>query len=353
MKRLLGLRPLVILALAASIAVVMVKSRPQLEARAVETPPPMVQVQRISPGVRAVSISAHGNVTARHQINLAAQVNGQVIWKAPVFETGAFVPAGTTLLKIDPTDYELALAEAKQTLASAELSLADAKSLRQSARIEEASKAVAAARARIKRAQRDLDNTRITAPIDAVLDSQLVEESEYLRVGTPVATLLGTAVAEIRLPIPPKDIQFLSDAASESVILTDESRQTPYSWHARISRIEARVDEQTRVYPVVVEVEDPLGINSGAEPLRFGMFVRADITGAQMDNAVVLPTTALHGGSDVFLYQDGKLARRTVTVSRVDATGVLISDGLEPGDQVVTTRLDLMFAGMAVATNNE
>ena len=87
-------------------------------------------------------------------------------------EPGVVVEAGEPLLRIDRTDYELALAEARQALASAELALADAKALRQSARIHEAEATVAAARARIARAERDLTNTEITAPYRAVIDEQ-------------------------------------------------------------------------------------------------------------------------------------------------------------------------------------
>ncbi|HKK23609.1 MAG TPA: HlyD family efflux transporter periplasmic adaptor subunit, partial [Pseudohaliea sp.] len=223
MSRLPGLaRPLAILAVAALIAVVMIKSRPQLEARNVATPPPPVEMQRISTGRIPVTVTAHGNVTAWRQLELAAQVSGRILWQAPTFEPGVVVAAGEPLLRIDPTDYELALAEARQALATAELSLADAKALRQSARVDEARATVAAARARIARAERDLEHTEIVAPYRAVIDEQRVELGQFISTGTTVGRILGAERAEIRLPVPPRDTAFIDADSGTPVTLFAE-----------------------------------------------------------------------------------------------------------------------------------
>jgi hypothetical protein len=68
---------------------------------------------------------------------------------------------------------------------------------------------------------------------------------------------------------------------------------------------------------------------------------------------VIIPQAALHGDNDVFLLADGKLKRQSVTVGRISNGGALITAGLAPGDEVVTTRLDLMFEGMDVALRDD
>ena len=98
---------------------------------------------------------------------------------------------------------------------------------------------------------------------------------------------------------------------------------------------------------------DPLNTDLHATPLRFGQFVRAQITGGVVPDAVILPQAALHGDDDVFLLVDGKLKRRSVDVGRISDGGALIVGGLQNGDRVVTTRLDLMFEGIAVAPRND
>ncbi len=353
-SRILGFaRPIGILAAAILIAVFMIKSKPQLQARSVDLPLPPVSVQRVTQGTVPVSIVAYGNVKAWRELDLTAQLSGRIIWQSPTFEPGKRVAAGEPLLRIDPTDYELALAEAKQALASAELSLADARALRQAAREEEARATVAAAKARIARAERDLNSTELTAPFNAVIDEQLVEPGQFISTGTRIGRLLGADRAEVRLPVPPQDIGFIRTSSDNKVILSADVGGRKLQWQARLARVEARVDEQTRVFPVVVEVDSPLDSAIHGEPLPFGVFVRAEITGGEVDKAVLLPQSALHGENDVFLLTDGSLERRHVDVARIAEGRALITAGLENGEQVVTTRLDLMFEGMKVAPIND
>jgi multidrug efflux pump subunit AcrA (membrane-fusion protein) len=190
MPRVIALaRPLLIIAAGAAVAFVMIGSRKPLEARSVDMPLPLVAVQTVRKDTLPVTVVAHGNVRAWRQLELAAQVTGRILWQSPSFEPGMLVDAGEPLLRIDPTDYELALAEAKQALASAELSLADARALRQSARVDEAQATVDAARARIARAERDLRNTEISAPYAAVIDEQRVEVGQFIAAGTAVGRI--------------------------------------------------------------------------------------------------------------------------------------------------------------------
>ncbi|WP_414979272.1 efflux RND transporter periplasmic adaptor subunit [Congregibacter sp.] len=353
MSRLISfVRPLAILAVALVIAVLMVKSRPQIEARSVSIPPPIVTVQTVAKAELPVTVVAYGNVTAWQQLELTAQVGGRVLWKSPLFEPGVVVQAGEPLLRIDPTDYELALAEARQTLSTAKLSLADAKSLRQAARVEEAEASVVAAQARITRAERDLKNTEIIAPYLAVIDEQSVELGQFISVAARLGRILGANKAEVRLPLPPQDVRFIRDVDAAGVTLYSESAGHMLSWRGRVSRIEARIDTQTRSFPVVVEIENPLDEALHQAPMRFGLFVRAEITGGTVPGAVLLPQSALHGDNDVFVYLNGELQRRSVTVVRVSAEGALVTAGLSEGEQVVITRLELMFEGMEVAVSD-
>lgn len=353
MTRLLSLaRPLAIIAVAILLALYMIKSRPQLEARSISTPPPVVSVQTINLQELPVNVIAYGNVTAWRQLELTAQVGGRVQWQSPNFEPGVRVDAGEPLLRIDRTDYELALAEGRQALSTAKLSLADAKSLRQAARVEEAEAAVAAAEARIRRAERDLENTEIIAPYAAVVDEQSVELGQFISVGTRLGRILGAEKAEIRLPVPPQDVRFIQDTQNTGVTLYSETAGNTLRWTGHLARIEARLDTQTRSFPVVVEVDNPLDPEQHAAPMRFGLFVRAEVSGGTLQNAVLLPQSALHGEDDVFVLSGGELERRSVTVSRISNDGALITAGLRDGEQVVTTRLDLMFEGMKVAISD-
>jgi RND family efflux transporter MFP subunit len=343
------LRPAAILAFAGAVAMFMISTREELRARDVDAPVPLVEVLTVSRGPVPVTVTAHGNVRAARQLTLAAQVSGRILWKSERFEPGVIVGDGEPLLRIDDTDYRLALAEARQALASAELSLADARALRQAARVDEAEAAVAAAQARIARAERDLANTEVTAPYAAIIDTQLVELGQFISVGTQLGRVLGTDRAEVRLPITQQDIGFIDPELQRPVVLSTTVGGDTLAWEGTLRRIEGRVDDQTRVFPVIVSVAEPQNLALHRQPLPFGLFVKAEIPGREMMDAALIPQASLHGDSDVFLFENGALTRRTVHVARLADGKVLVTDGLADGDRVVTTRLDLMYEGMQVA----
>jgi RND family efflux transporter MFP subunit len=204
--------------------------------------------------------------------------------------------------------------------------------------------------ARIARAERDLRNTEISAPYAAVdrrtaRRGRTVHQPRAQRLGR----ILGADKAEVRLPVPPQDIGFINIGSDAPVGLYDRVGVRERRWPGRLARIEARVDEQTRVFPVVVEVEEPLNVNRTVTRCRSACSCAPRSPAAASTDAVRIPQSALHGDDDVFLFVDGQLQRRSVTVGRISDGNALVTAGLEDGDRVVTTRLDLMFEGMQVA----
>lgn len=345
LKSLLG--PLLLLA-AVLTAYTMWKSRPELVAADVDVSLPVVNVLTIEKRAIAVPIVASGTVTARQKLDLSTEVTGRVIWISPDFVAGVRVEAGTVLLKVDPLNYRVALADARAVLAGAELSLADARVQKQKASVKESQARVEAARQRIIQIQQDLANTEIRAPFNAIIDAQLVEYGQYLTVGKVVARLLGTDKAEIRLPITSIDRGYLNLQSSRQVLVQARLGAELSQWQGELVRIESRVDDQTRVFPAVVEVAFPYDLQRHPKPLSLGLFVSVEMQGIPVADAVKLPRTALHDGSKVFILQQGKLTQRAVTIAKELDDGIIVSDGLSDGDQVVTTRLPLMFAGLQV-----
>jgi len=346
----------VILLVAVAIAAVLIRSRTPMEPRSSVIPLPRVEVQTVRKATLPTTLVAHGTVTAWRELDLIAEVSGRVLWQSPAFRPGMVVAGGEPLLRIDPTDYVLGLAEAGQALATAKLALADAQSLRQAARIEEGKAAVAAAEARKVRAERDLRNAEIVAPYPVVIDQQRVVLGQFVSLGTVLGRILGAEKAEVRLPVLPQDILFLDRTLGAPVTLSASGGAggtAPAQWQGRLARVEARVDAETRVIPVVVEVTAPLDPEAHAQPLPFGLFVRVMLPGRPLAEAVSLPQTAIHGDDEVFLVEDGRLSLRQVEVVRHQDGQALVTGGLDDGDQVVLTRLDLMLTGMPVAVDND
>ena len=347
--------PLSILAITVAIAMLMVNSRSQLPQKEQEVVLPRVQTRIVEPGPVPVAIQSRGMVSPRRDIELVTEVSGRIIWVDPGFLQGEEVQEGQPLLRIDPIDYEVALSDARAALAGAELSLAEVKVVVMKAAITEAEARVEAAKARLRQAEIDLADTEIRAPFDAVIDVKRVGLGQYVQTGTAVMKLLSTGIAEVRLPLLASDVPFVKYGQDEQgnwheLNLTAAFGNVVHSWRARLARLERRVDEETRVFFLVAQVDRPYDTSLHSHILAMGLFVEASFEGAEIANAVRLPRAALHNGGSVFVVRDGKLLRRDVTLLRSEGESVIVGAGLVRGDEVVLTRLNLMTNGMPVAT---
>jgi RND family efflux transporter MFP subunit len=347
------LLPFVVLSIAVAIAMIMLGSRSDIPRRPIEVAVPVVSVLDVEPGPVAITVSSQGTARARREIDLVSEVSGRVVWVSSELVEGSQVKQGTVLLRIDPIDYEVAVSEAKAAIAGAEFSLAEVKAVLKRAAIDEAEARLMASRDRLRQAEMDLANTAITAPFDAVIDSQGADLGQYISMGSAVMHLLGVEAAEIRLPILASDMPFLHygqqpDGSWPEAQFTASFGELEYAWTGRLLRLEDRIDEQTRVFYLVAEVPTPYDVALHGRALPLGLFLAADIQALSIPNAVSVPRSALHGQDNVYLVENGSLVKRPVKVVRRDGDRVIVGNGLSEGEQVVLSRLDLMVAGMPV-----
>jgi RND family efflux transporter MFP subunit len=295
---------------------------------------------------------------------------------SPDFVEGAHVPAGALLMKLDPIDYIVAVAEATANLADANLSLTEernefrrgtsyrannkqevASSLRQPkfALVEARYKA---AEEKLKQAKADLAATEISAPFDAVVDNKQVDLGQYVASNAPLFSLFSTTTAEVRLPVTAAEIYFIdaipaAGGVMPKVQLSASFGITRQQWQGRLVRVERRVDANTRTFFVVADVDKPYDTERYTIPLSVGLFVDAVIDGITIEQGVRVPRSSLHDDNYVYVVNDGTLTSRAVTVARRAKDSIVISDGLNNGDQLVMTKLDLMVEGMRVTAMSE
>ena len=91
-----------------------------------ESPRERAKVVRVIPAPRLSVVpraKGHGTVRPSRTWEAVAQVKGKIVEKHPHLQKGAILEAGTLVLRIDPTDYELALAQTESDILAAEAQL--------------------------------------------------------------------------------------------------------------------------------------------------------------------------------------------------------------------------------------
>lgn len=335
----------------------------------------LVDAKPIEFGTVDFLVYSQGSVQAKNKTMLSTQVSGRVVSIADNFVEGGFFQEGDILVELEDADYRTDLLLAEAELARAQASLDEEKARGKVAAEEWRSfnqgtppelglrkpqlareqATVKAAEAGLQRAKRNLERTKIRAPYNGLVNSRNVDLGQFVTMGSQLGEVFSTAVAEVRLPLSDDDVAFLddlSDAKPEVILTTDIAGKT-VQWTGVLARDEAVLDGKSRVIYGVVEVVDPYLLEiekaANAQPLRFGRFVSAQITGISASNIVVLPRNVLRLDGTVLTVDENKQIKiNFVTVQRTDEDFVYISDGFDPEHQVVMSAVPNPYDGMPV-----
>ncbi|NVK21589.1 MAG: efflux RND transporter periplasmic adaptor subunit [Kangiellaceae bacterium] len=321
-------------------------------------------------------IPSQGPVQPLIDSNLVAEVSGQVTQVSEKFRAGAFIKKGDVLLKIDPANYIANLKSAEASLAQAKANYQDAKARTDQARkdwekigrgeandlvlkipqLNQAKANVQSAEANVLRARRDLDRTTVKATFDALIKEENVGLGQYLNTGSIIGKLYGTNVAEVRLPLPDRELAFLNMPAADNpktfpdVKLTGIYAGESVDWYGKIVRTEGVVAENNRLTYLVAEITDPYQLeeSQNTPALRFGTFVQAEIGGKFANDVFAVPHSAVIDDNKVLLFIDeGTVKFADIEIVRGENTIVYVK-GLTQGDEVITTAIENPVDGMKV-----
>jgi RND family efflux transporter MFP subunit len=372
-----GLPPLLIIA-SIGVVVFLVFNRPEPpEREPVETAMLVDTITAEKAGDHFI-VEAQGTVQPRTQTTLVPEVSGKVTQISEVFVAGGFFRAGEVLVEIDPSDYETAVKQAQAELAAARARLSDEQSRSDQARrdweqlhgsdgrepsdlvlripqLEQARASVQAAEAALARARRNLERTRLSLPYDGMVRSRSVDIGQYVTAGTNLGVTFAVDTAEVRLPLPDRDLAFVNlprpgrdDQPTPRVRFYADVSGERGSWTGEIVRTEGVVEESTRLTYAVARIEDPYGLlgEQRRVPLPMGTYVQAEIHGRSAAGLVELPREALRNGDRLYIAdEDDELEIRKVDVVRSTPQRVYLSDSVEPGERVITTAIAAPIPG--------
>lgn len=342
-----------------------------------QMPPPEVAVLAVQPGTVSLSTELPGRLEASRVAQVRAQATG--ILQKRVFTEGSDVKAGQTLYRIDPAPYEAALQSAQAQLAQAEAQLAQASALAArykplvaaqaispqdydaAVAAEKAARAqVAAGKAAVRTAGINRNYATVTAPISGRIGRSLVTEGALVSAqeGTQLATIQQIDPLYLNITQSASEVLRLREAlasgqlaragqgeAARVEILLDNGQS--YAEAGRLLFTDLTVDPATGQVGLRAEVPNPRGL------LLPGMYVRARLQQAQVDHAILLPQQAVTRGSQgdsvLVVAEDGQVAPRPVKIEGVKDGQWIVTDGLQPGEQVmVEGAMKLMMGAKTV-----
>ena len=380
--------PILMIMLAITVAVAMVKSKPELKSRPVELVAPLIETMEVKLETVQVPVRSQGTVEAKQKTRIISEVSGRIIWVSEKFRNGLFISKGEELLHIEAVNYEAAHAVAKAELRNAELNLMEEKIRSKQAEMDwklaqklnpqgnkqataltlrkpylaRALASVEANKAQLKLADTNLQRTRITASFNGIIEDKSVELGQYMVLGSSVASLLSSDEAEVRLPLSQDDLNMLkNDGLNAPVKITLPDSKSYLSWPAVISHVENKLDPVTRLRYAIANIQDPYNQNNKhPQALPLGTFINASIQGKFYEQVARIPRSALHQNHSLFIVDtpsnpssSGTLHSRPIDFINLDDTMLIVKKGLSEGEKVVLTRLPLMTNDMQVRISSE
>lgn len=313
----------------------------------VEIAPPDVSIKVVSPESYTSQSQAFGVAQAEYELSLKSQVTGQILSLSEQFNNGLSINKGDVLLSVDASDYQASLATAKAEVAEAKLSLLEAQREAIQAKAEwkamglkgkpssqlvlhgpqvAAAKAVLnKAFANLKSAQRDQTNTKVIAPFNAVVTERLVTPGDYIQTGTEIASLYSSDRMEVAIALPNKDWENLptfTAQTTEKWTVELNSVESNSKWLGYVSRVEQHLDEATRQRTLIVAIDNPLDQIPALLP---GMFLKASISGRQIEGLWKLPNSSLSQRNEVwFVKTDNTISKISAKVIFSDAEFIYV-----------------------------
>jgi len=377
---------LILLACGIVLARHLVKTRPGALRKEQVIRATLVEVVSVSPQSEKVFVVRRGTVVPARELELTPEVSGRIVWQSPNLAPGGLFDEKEEILKIDRGDHEAALKlneslledatfnlkveegqqaiakrdwemlgkEIEQTEVSRELAL-------RKPHLSKAHAAVEAAKIAVERAQWNLDRTSIVAPFNAIVKEEFVEKDQRVTPQTRIATLIGTDHFWVQVSLPVDRLNWIvlpdenGEKGAPAKVIQEGSSGGRIEKDGHVIRLLGDLDPAGRMARVLVEVDDPLGLNAGEEenstPLLLGAYVSVEIEGRELNEVFVLPSTAVRDGNRVWIMNEKQqLEIRRIAVAWRRTDSVLIREGIESGERVVVSRIATPIPGTPLRT---
>lgn len=292
-------------------------------------------------------VRAAGMLTTATEMKLSFKTGG-LVSRLHVKE-GRSVKRGEVLAELDLSEISAQVNQARIGLEKAERDLRRAENLYRDSVVtlelyQNAESAWELAKSQMRIADFNLEHSRIKAPSDGKIQKILVESSEVIGPGYPAILFASTENDwVVRAALTDKDVVKLALGDSAHVYMDAFPGK---SFKAEITELGTIAD------PVTATYESELLILQSLPGFRTGFISRAEIYPSLLKRSLVLPLHALIDASDrrafVFLINDGKAEKRWIRTGNILGEEVVVLEGLEEGEEVITEGAKYLREGMLV-----
>ncbi len=349
----------------------------------------------------------YGKTRPAREWEAQAEMEGILVTIADKVQTGAFLPAGSEIMQIDPSLYQLTLTQYQAQLSVAELRdntirssiviaeqetrLQENEYLRSvrlrktgsisQTQLEQTHRALLSSQQQLQTlrnnlainkeerkvlesqiavAERNLDHTRIYAPFDLRVTEKLVNLGEYVNKGENLLKADGTASVEVDAQFPLGRMRPLRKHTSPDAPVMDHSNllatvelevgDRVIQWSGNVTRTGGLIDAQTQSQTIIIGIDHPYEVARPGQrpPLIRDTFVKVILKAPELTEQIILPVEAIHNHLVYVVDKQNKMHTRQVKIDFIQDQVAVIAEGLAFGEKVILSDLSPAVENMPV-----
>jgi RND family efflux transporter MFP subunit len=302
-----------------------------------------------------------GHLRARNEVNLAFRIGGRLIQRKA--SVGDMVQAGQTVALLDAEVERNARNSAQADVAAARAALDQSEAFERRQKelltgkvispneydvalrqLKTAKAQLDAAEARLKSAEEQLSYTELKSDAAGVITQKGAEVGEVVPAGKMILQVAQQTGRDAVFDVPAQAIRDGLSLGAEGEVWLAENPEIKVD--GKVREISPEADPVTRNYQVKVELADPPA----------GMFLGATLLGRlklKPESLIEIPSSALTMAENkpaVWIVdpKDQRVHRRGITIARHAPDSVIVTDGLDSGERVVSAGVQQLHEGQTV-----
>lgn len=309
---------------------------------------PAVQIRLVMSETRKQDHVVRGQTEALRKVIVRAETAGKVA--AIRADRGTPVRAGDTICELAVDERSAMLKQARAVMKQRQLEYDASRQLRDKGFRSETALAgdqaeFEAAAAQVERMENELDNTKLRAPFEGVVDARMADVGDYLAPGQPCAMVIDQDPFLVVGQASEKDVGFIHKGDSGWAVLVSGERI-----EGKVRFVSKSSDSATRTFRVELEIPNPQG------KIRDGITAEMHVSGREVQAHRISPAILAldeKGHIGVRIVDDKKKVQFVPVEIVADTTeGVWVS-GLPAKATIITVGQDYVSAGQEVRATEE
>lgn len=309
-----------------------------------EQMPLRVNIQVVTPQAHSTGTRYVGTIAAATETPLSLQTTGRVL--SVHVKDGDRVRKGQVLVRIDSTQALNAYQSAEAAWIHAKdgydrVKSVHAKGVVADQKMVEIQSQMQQALSLYEAAKQQLRECTLTTPCDGIINGLDVRVGQTVIPGTRVLSIVDLSTFSVLFTVPEEEVNTIYVGQKGEI----DCAATQTRYPVTVTEKSLKANSVSHTYKITAR------IHSNDSRIMPGMIGKVELQQNSTDMQIIIPARCIllmPDNATVWVKEQGIAQRRKVTIGSYQADGVLVTEGLQPGDSLIIDGYQKLFKGALI-----